>query len=430
MDMDMGPICLSDSKQYCYDRFPQIANYLKNYNDICAFYKDSFQFKFTGILVINDTPVIVFPKNYKIPDVESRQIDEAKILTRTLLRYRNEPVHEAEENKYLFGDEENVNTRITTAIRIIEDYKVYGYLQRNQELYSTMSKGKIEWTKTINKIIPSINHGRVIYGNPIMKISRDDSQNTVCLIHQYIVSDVVKMWGWLVEMNVDHKMFEAIMPCSMEEGIFVLQQELRNVYIQREIGLIKMMISYLSAKIGMKKSFNREVLGTQYFSFVWEAICGYIFYNKYSVLKSLVPKPKWESNIVSGKISQRPDVLALHKEVLYILDAKYYDFKSNLPGWHDVVKQMFYRHTVILNLKKTNSYRMLPKNTEVKNAFLFPGCEQMPLQYIGKVFVEEIGDLGEIKAFAINQQEAMKIYAYGNGDVYRNEIINQLSQQC
>ncbi|TCL60535.1 LlaJI restriction endonuclease [Kineothrix alysoides] len=428
--MEMSPICLSDSQLYSLYMFPQIAEYLKNYPDICVVYNHTFQFKFTGVLIINNLPVIVFPKNYKIQESLQIQIEEASILTRTLIRYRNEPVHEIEENRYLFGDSANCNARITTAIRIIEDYKMYGYLHRNLETFSTTRKGKVEWAKTINKTIPSINHGRVAYSNPVMKSSRDDSRNTICRIHRYIVSDAVQIWGWLTGMHIDYEMSEATMPCPAEDGIFVLQQELRNVYVQREIGLIKMMIAYLRAKAGVEQNFNKEILGTQYFSFVWEAICGYMFYNKYPVLNSLVPQPEWESDIVEGRISQRPDVFTVHKDVLYILDAKYYNFNSNLPGWHDVVKQMFYRHTVMLNLKTPHGRRMLPKSTEVKNAFLFPGSEKTSLQYVGKVFVKGIDDLGEVKAFAVNQRDAMRIYAYRNDDVYRNEIVNQLATQC
>lgn len=428
--MDMSPICLGDSQIYSSNKYPRIADCLSDYPDICVVYKHTFKFKFTGILVINDVPVIVFPKNYKMPETKQEQIVEAGILMRVFLRYRNEPIHEVEENKYLYGDSENSNARITTAIRIIEDFKMYGYLHRDREICSMTQKGKIEWTKTINKTIPNINHGKVVYGSPIMKSNRDDNSNVICMLHRYIVADAVRMWGWLTGMHSNHEMEGITIPCPAEEGIFRLQRELRNIYVQREIALVKMMISYLRAKVGEEQCINKEILGTKYFSFVWEAICGYMFYNKYPVLSSLVPQPEWESNIVEGKISQRPDVFAVHKNILYILDAKYYNFNSNLPGWHDVVKQMFYRHTVMLNLKIPNGGRMLPRDTKVKNAFLFPGSENIPLQYIAKVFVKGIDDLGEIKAFAVNQKDAMRIYAFRNNDTYRNEIMTQLSLQC
>lgn len=428
--MEEGPICLNEYQLYSLYQYPQIADDLGNYPEICVVYNNSFQFKFTGILIINNIPVVIFPKNYCFSDTLEGRVQDASILTRVLLRYRNEPIHEIEENKYLFGDSENINTRITTAIRIIEDFRMYGYLHRTQELSSTVRKGRTEWSKTINQTIPTINHGRVAYGSPIMKSSRDDSSNIICKIHRFVIAEAVRMWGWISGISTDHEMVDAILPCTIEEGIIKLQYELRTMYVQREINLIKMLIAYLKAVAGRERNYNKEILGTQYFSFVWEAICGYIFYNKYPVLSALVPQPKWESDIVQGRISQRPDVFTVHKNVLYILDAKYYNYNNNLPGWHDVVKQMFYRHTVLQKLKSSSGRKMLPRNTVVKNAFLFPGDADVSLQYIGRVFVDEIDDLGEVKAFAVNQREVMKIYAFRNNDTYREELVGQLALNC
>jgi len=56
------PICLNDAQIYKLDLFPQIAERLQEYPDICVIYQKTFKFKFTGILLINDIPVVVFPK--------------------------------------------------------------------------------------------------------------------------------------------------------------------------------------------------------------------------------------------------------------------------------------------------------------------------------------------------------------------------------
>lgn len=428
--MVINPICLNDSQIYSLYKYPQISGCLKDYPYICTVYEHSFQFKFTGILIINDIPVVVFPKNYNLPEDAKLTTRHAGILTRVLIRYRNEPVHSAEENMLLYGDLTNINARIVTAVRIMEDYRQYGYIYREYEIYSTTKKGHVDWSITINKTIPVVNHGRVLYDTPIIRGNITDDNNIICLLHRYVVSQCIQMWGWLSEMQASREMVCDALPCPIEEAIFRLQQELRSVYVQREINLIKMMIAYLKAQTGKERKFSKEILGTQYFSFVWEAICGYLFYNKYPVLNSLVPQPEWESDIVDGRISQRPDVFALYEKTLYILDAKYYNFHLNLPGWHDVVKQMFYRHTVILKLNTTKGKKLLPRETIVKNAFLFPGDSEEPLQYIGRVHVKDIDDLGEVKAFAINQREAMKTYAYRNDDIYRQHLMEELVLQC
>lgn len=426
--MYVEPICFRDSEIYNISDFIDIACELHEYPEICVIYEKVFQFKFTGVIIINDMPIIIFPKNYKLPQHSKDILEQARILIRVFLRYKNEPIHESVENKFLFGDNKNSNARITTAIRIMEDYKMYGYIHRELIVTSNKRKGRVDWKTTISKTIPVINHNSVVYDVPITRCSMMDSENIVYRLHRYVVAQCVKMWGWLFGIVLSTEMEYEKLPCSISEAIFLLQSELRNVYVQREINVMKMMISYLIAQNGTDKKLNKEILGTQYFSFIWESICGYLFNNKYSLLSDLIPQPEWESDIVSGKISQRPDILVVDSSYLYILDAKYYNFKSKLPGWHDVVKQLFYRHTVILNLIKKKGIKPIQKDIEVKNIFLFPGDEEELLQYIGRVFVKEIDDLGEIKAFAINQKKAMETYAFRNNDDYRKQLLLRLKE--
>lgn len=423
-------ICLNDSQVYNINNYTTISKELDEYSEICVINKNTaqFKFKFTGVLIINDNPLIIFPKNYKLPQHSKDMLEQAGILIRVLLRYRNEPIHEKIENKLLFGDNNNSNARIIIAIKILEDYKMYGYLHRELVINSINKNGRIDWERTVNKTIPIINHNRFVYDSPTIRCSMTDGENIVYRLHRYVVSQCIKMWGWLFGISMTNEMEHEKLPCSISEAIFSLQSELRSVYVQREINVIKMIILYLTAQTGSEKKLNKEILGTQYFSFIWEAICGYLFNNKYSMLSNLLPQPKWESDIVTGKISQRPDIFTIDSKYLYILDAKYYNFKATLPGWHDVVKQLFYRHTLILNLARKKGIKLLPKDIKVKNVFIFPGDEEEELQYIGRVFVDEIDDLGEIKAFAVCQRMAMKIYAYRNNDNYRKELLEKMRE--
>ncbi|MBM7615613.1 hypothetical protein JOC73_002186 [Alkaliphilus hydrothermalis] len=139
-----------------------------------------------------------------------------------------------------------------------------------------------------------------------------------------------------------------------------------------------------------------------------------MFRNKYATTRDIVPQPEWEG--IEGKISQRPDILTVDGPILYVLDAKYYNYNVGLLGWHDVIKQLFYRHTIIENLKGKKGARLLPNVKTVKNAFLLPGNETDKLKYIGRVFVRDIENLGEVKVLAINQWDAMRTYAFRNDD--------------
>ncbi|MBM7615611.1 hypothetical protein [Alkaliphilus hydrothermalis] len=108
--------------------YPRIADYLRGLPDICTVHDDMFQFKFTGMVILNDVPVLVLPKNYAIPENIDEKYKHAGVFEKVLMRYRNEPYHEQEENKLLYGMGSD-NARIAVAFQIIEDYLAYGILE-------------------------------------------------------------------------------------------------------------------------------------------------------------------------------------------------------------------------------------------------------------------------------------------------------------
>jgi hypothetical protein len=172
-----------------------------------------------------------------------------------------------------------------------------------------------------------------------------------------------------------------------------------------------------------------ETFVTPYFQNVWELICGSIFSNQYNTLKQIIPKLNWEIDSSAVVQPQRPDIIFLQDQVLYILDAKYYDTDSNLPGWHDVVKQLFYAFTIFKNIK-SKDFRLIDKNLEkrvqkvnqTKNIFLFPSGDEEPIKDIGKVNIKNNKDFNDIKAYKVNTFLAMKCYL-GRG---KYNFINQL----
>ncbi len=426
--MFTDPICLNDSMCYNLNRYPQISDFLKYYPDICRVYESSFQFRFTGVLIINDIPVILFPKNYDIPESAMEKFKHAGIFVKVLLRYRDEPYHAESENQLLYGCGSD-NARIAVAFQILEDYLANGILEREQISLSHTKSGRTDWGATIHTTIPMVNHRQILYDDTMIRIRKKDEENLIRKIHQYVVHEVISMWGWMYDVSMPANLSDAAcLPCRERDAIVALCNELKQTYIQREIRLIKNMILYLTAKSGLENRMNQEILGTQYFSFVWEAVCGYLFHNKYLMIREIIPQPEWEG--IDGKISQRPDILSVEAETLYILDAKYYDYNINLPGWHDVVKQMFYRHTIVHNLNSKIGKKLLPNVCAVKNVFLFPGEESERLKYLGCVKVKEDPELGEVKAYAINQWDAMKTYAYRNNDGYRDELFEILKRTC
>ncbi|MBN2542869.1 LlaJI family restriction endonuclease [bacterium] len=414
------PLCFIDSEYYPLSDYPQLADFEASY-ELCNVTRTHFQFKVTGILCTESTPIIIFPKNYTIPEKPSLLRENAKALARTLIRYRNEHYNEYEEISLFHGSSNPKTGRIISAIQIIDDYRQNGYINREKVENSSHRPGRIDWPVTINSTNPIFTNKQVGYLNPIYRHRTFDEDHFIYLIHKNIVNECLRTWGWLYG-NITSVEPDIAYPFPEKQCLQLLENELRTVFVGREIFVIQLMIAFLQAKIGNENRLQLDVLATPYFSFVWEAICGYLFDNQYPMLKGLLPQPQWESEITSGIISQRPDIFSLVGNNLYILDAKYYDFNKGLPGWHDVVKQFYYKHTLSKRMRKT-----LLEN--IFNGFILPGNEKEPLQYIGRVFIKEVEDLGNILAFAVNQNKAISTYAFRDDETYREGLKNELHEK-
>ena len=419
-----NPLCFSDSTWYPSSEHQSLVSFLISYPEICQVESYCFQFKIVGVICIGEQPVIVFPKNYNCDLTGKSAVSESKILTKALLRYRSEYGHPEDELQFLYGNTSMSSGRIAAAMYLLEDYCRNGFITRYKETTSVKNSGRTDWNATINKTQPVFSMGSPVYCTPVRKRSLPDNTNPVCLTHKYIINECFKEWGWFFGYDEYH--FENTkLPYSISDTIRLLHQELRKTYLDREILVIKNMIQYLDEKSGRDNNKKIDVIATPYFSFVWESICGYLLDNQYPKLKTLLPQPEWESNIVKGQISQRPDIFSVKSNSLIVYDAKYYDCNSNLPGWHDVVKQLFYRHTLNSVIHTREFQSKLPMTNVIYNAFLFPGNNKS-ITCIGRVTVPKVPDLGDIKAFVIDQKRALSAYAYRNDPLFLNQLREEL----
>lgn len=415
-----------ESTDYLSSQYPEITETLKAFPDICIISERTFQFKIVGTFCIDERPVIVFPKGYDLPVHRDLQIQETKVLIRVLLRYRNEMNKSNESSDALWGLDDISSNRIAAAMLLLEDYCQNGYLKRYAECRSSGYKRRTDWPATINKTVPLYSKGNPVYDSPIARWKKNDIHNIVVLAHKYVIQDCFRKWGWLFGYdlipNADPRL-----PCPISEIILCLKTELRKTYINRDIMVIHQLIQYLSASTGKQNSRRLDLFATPYFSFVWEAICGFLFNNSYPKLKKILPQPIWESNIVSGRIAQRPDIFYVEGENLYILDAKYYNYHKNLPGWHDVVKQLFYRHSLEAVSGTLDYISLLPETKKIFNAFILPG-DGDDFLYLGQVYVPKVKDLGTIKAIVIDQKRAFATYAARVSTAYSLFLRRKLTE--
>jgi hypothetical protein len=398
---------------------------------ICKISKDKIKFIATGVLIYRNKFIIIFPKAYNIPKYEGNILEHIQVLFQVLLKYSAMANLSPEEMDLLGGKNGQQDENLYTAYRLIQDFTDNGLLMKEIKEKSLSLSGKTDWPATINKMQPIFSGRSVIYTESISRKSTIDRQNRLYLLHKYCIYKSVERYGWLFGLTVENINLEEVeLDFDIPYGVNFLTSELNSTFVERELNVIKMMIDFLGGIESENSEENLETLITPYFQNVWEYICSYNFKNQYNNLKSIIPKLNWEIESNAPVQNQRPDIMVMKEKQLYILDAKYYNIESNLPGWPDVVKQLFYAFTIFKNIKSEN-FKLTNKRLEsklknlegVENIFLFPSGDIDPVKYIGRVNIENNSDFDDIKACKVNTFLSMKCFI----EKEKFNFINRLS---
>ena len=386
-------------------------------------------FTVCGFLVVNDRPVVIFPKNF--PMSKEDNIENAKTLFKTFARYisrksKSRGWLESNTSEFMDEFEGDAITCINDILYILDDFKRNGYLVRRHDAISQTRPGRVMWNKTMKKITPVISHRQVIYPLPYMKSRVRHDEEMIQKIHRYLVDKFRHQWGWLV--NMEGKTSEPQAPCTDEEAKKYIATELRACFVQREIDLLRRMLRYYRKKIGKNTKTKSEYMLTKEFEYIWEDVCGFCFGNMSKDYKNkLVPvanfEPAEDINIEEEKKwHQRPDILCEvkgeNRKKIYILDAKYYALIpkeapsdkeediakiSNFPSWGDMAKQFMYFYTISKKIKN-------PTFSIGKNILLFPGNNAQEKKFAGTVSIPNIDGLGSIELWWLNVKYMLELY--------------------
>lgn len=374
---------------------------------ICIVDGNYLIFKVVGIFIYKNSFYIVFPKTYKAPSSIDKVKKHAQLLYKVLMKYRKESLLDNEEISLLGGQSGNFVNSITVANEIINDYMINGILDRRLEIKTTDS-AIIDWNYTINRKQPIIAENTVAYLDTIGRKRVTDNQNLIMLIHKYCIYESLHKYGWLMDLTASDFGLEDIeLTVNINYALNKLYNELNQTFVEREIYLINLLITFLNGIKFEEEQSKIDVFVTPFFHNVWEQMCSQIFKNDYNILKQYIPRLNWTVKSQGKVQTQIPDILFIRNNTLYILDAKYYDITTNLPGWPDVVKQFFYSITIFNNIVKVNNDKNI---TNVSNIFLFPSSEIKSINYIGKVNVENNSDLGDIYSYELNLLQVMQSY--------------------
>ncbi|WP_449540442.1 LlaJI family restriction endonuclease [Ferdinandcohnia sp. Marseille-Q9671] len=403
--------CFVELEEYPFERYKEKIPTELFVRGFCVLEDKTLLFKCTGFIVSQNNIFVVFPKGYVFPRDEQSLKVHIRLLIDVLTKYSRNSTLNPIESSLLRGIGENTSY-IGAAFWLIRDYFDNGILDFQRHEYVLNQSTNINWPRTIKHINPVISNKRPIYLDLVTKkhIMYD---HLITQIHQYAVEKCLKQYGWLFDYDEEHGN-ESDLPCDEDTAVFYLELEAQRTFQERKSNLFLHLKEFiLGSHTQSKESITTYV--TPYFHTVWEKICHSLFSDANDMSLPKLPHPYWNVNSQVAKTEQIPDIMFRDRNRLYILDAKYYRIKYaplKLPGWGDLVKQFFYRHTLLTN-----------KEDEIENIFLFPGQTNQDVEYLGFAAVDGIQSLGRINGYTIDIVKAMESYVNNRKGEFKEKLL-------
>jgi hypothetical protein len=370
----------------------------------------SIKFKVVGILEHSGEFFIIFPKGIYVPTQDNEKVLNTQLLLKTLNRYTSTHILDAEELTWMGSSDSS--KLFHTANWIIEDFKLNGLIHTNKRKEQLNGNGRIEWSKSIKKKSPIILNKKFYYLDIITTKNDIVSDQELTIIHSIVLKLVKDSYGWLFNFDYHHDFSNN--NYSVKYMLYILNKALRNTNIDRETRLFKYLIAFLNRKTNSNLI---NVFATAHFANIWEVACAK-FIGDIRSLHSLVPNPYWIFNGNKKFTAQIPDILLSKDETIFIFDAKYHRIKEGmdkLPGWGEIVKQLFYG----LSLHE--------QEKQIHNTFLFPSSISLGAKYLGFASVEnQENRFGIVLAFGLDVNMVLKFYNGENKGNFRQRVLESL----
>lgn len=290
---------------------------------------------------------------------------------------------------------------LSLAFALIEDYQANGLYVRRTKRHS-LNQGRPDWKKTISRQTPYPSDDTPVYLDiDSCKVSYVSDCETA-RIHAKAIREITQKYGVLLfgnNINLDDILLRTPSPFTDKEGqLAILDREMSQSYSERDIKLIEMLRAYV------EKTSETEglqlLVGTRKFHNVWEGMIDKCLPRKIEI-NSLLPVPYYQQTEYLVEVSQkgqRTDTVieTVDKSRWAVIDAKYYDASSpaTAPGWHDLVKQYFY---------KTAAEKVCGSEVSVSLHFIFPGA----IHYLDSA---KVGESGQNK---ISTSKFKEVEGYG-----------------
>lgn len=343
---------------------------VQNLNKQGLLYGNGQKVMFCGLINFDDQIAVFLPRNSDYVEVdESSTKKVCATLLKALKRYLDDKDNAISADELV---DEGIHGQeyLGLIFALFEDYFNNGLFTRRVS-ERKVNSGKVDWNRTIKQSIPYMSGDSSVYLELAGSIKRVYSNCETAKIHAEVLRNLDQKVGWLINDDDGAITKQLIdVPVSLMDNdtkIYHLNNELTRAYSDRDIYLIKQLISYLKLEsMSQKSDFS---IGIKKFEGMWEHMLSKTLKNVFPINKKLA-KPVYKINgelKLASRKGQRTDIVLRDPETggFTVIDAKYYCAKSleTAPGWPDLVKQFFYAKAV----------GSIYPDDNVSNMFIFPG---------------------------------------------------------
>jgi hypothetical protein len=305
---------------------------------------------------------------------EQSNTSDIRLLLKSLGRYAAEKT--AEDRWYKSGErwaESHENLSLIAVIfELLEDFRRNGLYSERHSSRATAT-GTPDWARTFKKVPYLSRSGRLVYPELATKVFLDSYSNLLSQIHNSVIREIadkysIFLWdtGFRPAANLPPPALRNLHSPSNIKSLKQIKHSLFTVRSQRLLDLIHSYLTHSPVEADAPIP-----LGISRFEYMWEHMLKKTLSQKDDNMPD-IPFGRYFADTTrvadrTGKL----DIFLSDSSHGSVVDAKYYKAEAvgsdkHLPGWGDIVKQLYYAKTI----------GDVCPDIELSNWFVFPGTEQ------------------------------------------------------
>lgn len=426
-------IVMFDGQSLDRDEHKYLYQYHSNCDaDIFELYSGNLVLKFVGYIEILVEGIIYqlycFPKEYvttnslstytDVTDYSKQELEVLYSEFNTVLK----SIFKTSQNGKEFGLTQDKNVYclpIHYLNEIISHYNQYGILVEVEKEHRPSNIGKINWNKTIGKIIPKYSNSNVIYDSFIVEKKNNNITFLSMLIAKVILEGTTKYRFYMPIIDTGLN-YDEICNISDEAAISILYELKNRTFKDYLHQVIDNLIGYLQNN---QLADNKGILlGTNSYHVVWESIVGYSLGSRFENKVTHVVGKQQTFNMKQSNVKIELDHLS--KELTIIADSKYYNDRDEEKLDY---KQVYYNYQMIYNEFKDNSdevsyAQVLDYHSQWINVLIKPSRDDS-----NKFSIIELNDNMKLYSLRINTKQYITDYVNNKAPKAGYELDEQLS---